>query len=195
MLLYNAAGQFTGYQLGTYNSPALGTQKLYAIYDKDYDNETKVFYTLTAYTRDPETICSASQSDLPIGDRVWIKIGISNQYLQLPLTQSEADQSGVWVEGKCFWSMGKHYWYNLTATTSCDELHPMFALYNRSKLNAFGFVIAKLPEEPGSRWEHPSGSALKMFLPDSAQPSCLFANGLVMSTQHVYFTIPEIDFC
>eukprot|EP01099_Mayorella_cantabrigiensis_P004419 TRINITY_DN331_c0_g1_i2.p1 TRINITY_DN331_c0_g1~~TRINITY_DN331_c0_g1_i2.p1 ORF type:complete len:288 (-),score=67.30 TRINITY_DN331_c0_g1_i2:134-997(-) len=195
MLLYNAYGQVSGIQAGTKNQPLTSQTEPNGPWHKEKMANGTVFWTVTMYFRDPTTICSTSipKPTQKIGDR--LTLADSGHFINLPLTESAVKTTPLWVEGKCFASMGKHYWYNLTATTDCNYLYPVFLLYNNGDLDSFGWVIGKLPEESGPRWEHPYGNQLKLFLPENAQPACLFADGLVLSTQHIYFDNPYLNFC
>jgi len=185
MLLFNAYGQVSGIQAGTRNQPLVSMTEPNGPWHQERMANGTIFWTVTMYFRDPSTICSttAPKSSLPIGDR--ITLASSGSYISFPMTETQAKQTPIWVEGKCFATMGKHYWYNLTATTDCNYLYPVFLLYNGGNLDSFGWVIGKLPEESGPRWEHPYGNQLKMFLPENVYPPCLFEPGLVLSTQHI----------
>ncbi|XP_052098951.1 uncharacterized protein LOC127733677 [Mytilus californianus] len=104
-------------------------------------------------------------------------------------------QSGItsthWTKGKCFPTMGLHYWYNVRKNMSCDEFYPMFLLYNDGKLNAFGWgFIADLNS---SRLEHPSHAAISAFI--NPPPVCLFNSG-TLSTMHIYLSNnPALNRC
>ena len=41
----------------------------------------------------------------------------------------------------CFISTGQLYWYNLSRDTNCDELFPLFLMYNDGRLNGIGWVV------------------------------------------------------
>ena len=56
--------------------------------------------------------------------------------------------------------VGHHYWYNLTSDTSCDDIWPMFLLYNKGELNAFGWAFQELYDSP--RYEHPTSKILRV---------------------------------
>jgi len=133
-----------------------------------------------------------------IGDRVVLKRGNISpaQFMELPLGESDAPAAG-WVKGKCFVSMGLHYWYELTPTMSCDEIFPLFIIYNDDVLTTFGAITGvgtAAQNQTSSRWEHPGGSELHLFLPDGGAPDCIFNAG-PLSTQHVFLTNPLFDFC
>jgi len=195
MLLYNVYGQVSGVQAGTRNTPLAAMTEPYGPWHQEKMANGTVFWTITMYFRDPSTICSTStpKSKLPIGDR--ITLANSGSYDTFPMTEADAKKASIWVEGKCFATMGKHYWYNLTTTSDCNYIYPVFLLYNNGDLDSFGWVIAKLPQESGPRWEHPYGNQLKMFLPAGVYPPCLFEDDLILSTQHIYFDNPYTNFC
>jgi len=197
ILLYDPRGLFSGVQAGTKNAHQNG-----GIYPNGpFETQTKpdgsLYYTLTAYTREPSQLCSNS-SDNKIGTGLWFQSGpySASQFETIPLTET-ALASSPYILGKCFLTMGVHWWKNMTSTTSCNQLWPVFLLYNKGYLNAFGWSLVNMPIEEGLRWEHPFGDILKFFLPanSSQQPACLFDNFLgvptrYLSTQHVFFTEP-----
>jgi len=190
MLLFTPGGDFAGIQLGTYDRVPMGIQDLYSIYGKESD-ENGSFLTLTAYTRDPSQICnSMSSTGITIGDRLLVPQG--NGLIEVPYQRSDADNQPIWVEGKCFLTMGVHYWYNLTAEADCDHMHPLFALYNHGTLTSFGWAITNF-KGFSDRYEHPHGSQVKLFLPSTGYNACLTETDL--STLHVFFTQPLLNVC
>jgi len=155
------------------------------------------YYCLTMYFRLPSDLCTSSSSQTnPTGDGLWIKVG--NGYQTLVTNLAEANLPAGWVKGQCFWSMGVHYWWNLTASTPCNALFPVFLLYNDGMLNAWGWVFDSLPEESGgSRFEHPTPADTSSFLPtDPAYiPTCI-ASGPILSTMHIAHNNPLLyNYC
>lgn len=55
-------------------------------------------------------------------------------------------------------SAGQHFWYNISTNMNCDDFFPAFALYNKGKLNAFGWVT--MGDFQSSRYEHPPPESL-----------------------------------
>lgn len=66
-----------------------------------------------------------------------------------------------WLYSSVF--VGNHYWYDIRDTMDCDDTFPVFLLYNKKRLNAFGWAFN--PNYDSSyRWEHPSQNAFKVRL-------------------------------
>jgi len=157
------------------------------------------YYCATMYFRDPASICDASGlSSNATGDGLWLGRG-SGAPLKL-LEDIHSPPGAPWVKGKCFKTMGVHYWYNFTADTACDAIFPVFLLYNGGSLNAWGWVFPTNPvEDGGNRFENPTGPMTKLFLPENPanQPSCVFDSSLkALSTMHVAHNNPFLsNFC
>ena len=50
-----------------------------------------------------------------------------------------------------------HYWYDISATMDCKQTFPVFLLYNKNRLNGFGWAFN--PDYKNSdKWEHPTKS-------------------------------------
>jgi len=188
-LLFDSAGNLAGLQSGSMDAPTVPNQKFYQV----INNGTTKYWVITAYFEDPSNICSqkGSRKTNAIGDRVWVQYN-DNDYLQLPLSESNATSAG-WVKGKCFVSMGEHYWYNISNDLDCNYMNPIFLLYNGGVLDAFGFNFMG-PYQNSPRYEHPSADNVKLFFQPETLPSCLI-DGRPISTLHIYFTNPIFDFC
>lgn len=155
--------------------------------------------TLTAYFVDPTTICTGrSDSDFNnegTGTGLWIQNGTNpeSQLITIPLDQSSVS-STRWTLGKCFYTMGVHYWYDLSTDMPCDHFFPFFLLYNGGKLNGFGFIFNVNVQTP--RYEHPPPSSSSQFMQDV--PLCFNDDPSYqkMSSMHVYLTSsPQTNFC
>lgn len=184
MLLFDSLGELAGFQLGLTNHPT-GSIPPWELVGNTY--------VFTTYFRDPSTICSGSPSGSgnPVGDRLWLKMS-DNNYMAIPLVENQVTNGTKWVQGKCFWTMGNHYWYNIYSNMNCPNFFPIFLLYNGGLLNGYGF--ATMLSEPSSRYEHPGGSVLKAFFQPDTLPQCILTVPKI-STLHVYFTNPLVDFC
>ncbi|GFN89430.1 hypothetical protein PoB_001593600 [Plakobranchus ocellatus] len=154
------------------------------------DNDS---YVLTAYFEDPSKICTEQRRERlevkSTGENLWIQTGSSPSEV-MKIAKNQSDISAPWVEGKCFVTMGMHYWYNTTADSNCDELLPVFLLYNGGRLNGFGFVA--LADIESAYYEHPEYKDFKMFMKEV--PKCLESKGRI-STTHVYMTRPLLNYC
>jgi len=148
---------------------------------------------LTFYFVDPKNICNSRvvKRFQGTGDRLVLQNG-SNQTDLIYFPLSEKDVRKPWIDGRCFYTMGKHYWYNISSDMDCDYFFPVFLMYNKGVLNAFGPDISAPIASP--RWEHPSGSELDWFFNEDTVPQCLF-NRSDLSTIHIYLTSAYWDFC
>jgi len=201
--LYDSAGNLAGYQFGMYEAPPAPVQNIWQP-QTAFSPSGASYWTLTTYFVDPKTICStAANSKLvtrragnvaAIGDRLVLQT--AKHLMTMPLNENSAAAAG-WVNGKCFYTMGQHWWYNMTSTMSCDNIFPLFIIYNNHVLTTYGVITGVGTASQyltSSRWEHPGGVELNLFLQSSSAPACIFSAG-DLSTQHVFLTEPLTDFC
>ncbi|RUS88544.1 hypothetical protein EGW08_003720, partial [Elysia chlorotica] len=190
-LLYDVNGFIAGIQHGSsrevYGNLGFPSVKLQPPFNL-VDNR----YVLTAYFVDPSTICTSGRTQADFdsdgtGTGLWIQNGSTpDQVTQVPYYQTGLSGTN-WTEGKCFISMGKHYWYNVHPDTECDAFFPVFTLYNGGILEAFGWAF--LADLSSSFYEHPTRySAFMKVVPD-----CIRNLTGRFSTMHIFFTYaPEI---
>ncbi|CAH1257654.1 CD209 [Branchiostoma lanceolatum] len=151
--------------------------------------EDKDMWLLTAYFIQPSDICSdgrteAEYQDEGTGTDLYIQTGPNptSDIMAFPLQQPDLEGT-EWTEGKCFWGMCKHYWWNLRVDMDCKELFPVFIMYNGGKLDAFGWNIGTYLDSP--RYEHPPPGFGTYKDP---VPTCLADRSRIVSTMHVYLT-------
>ena len=91
--------------------------------------------------------------------------------------------------GKCFIFMGQHYWRYISPDMDCDDFYPIFLLYTRGKLNAWGAALghSDTPYLTSKRWEHPQGEEIHYFFQDDDFPECVL-DATNLSTQHIYMS-------
>jgi len=184
ILIYDGTGQIAGIQTAVRKDKLTPSKFLMGhpfVEDGDY-------YTLTAYFVDPSTICEGrGLLSSPIGDRLILQNGTNalRNALSIPLTLDEVEMTS-WTRGKCFWTMGLHFWYNVRSDMPCSEFAPFFLLYNKNKLNAFGFAVNAGLTSP--RYEHPTAKVAKQFI--DPMPECFFTDPTFaeLSTMHIYMT-------
>ncbi|KAL3864991.1 hypothetical protein ACJMK2_006630 [Sinanodonta woodiana] len=199
MLLYDVHGFIAGIQIGIAKDLKTGSGEKYpfqtqinAPFVDDGD-----LYLLTAYFTNPATICTTgrSQSDFNThgtGEHLYIQNGTHpNDVITVPTREADV-ASTRWTKGKCFPSMGVHYWYNLRVNMPCAEFFPVFLLYNQGELNAFGWALQS--NIAGTqRLEHPPQSSYAKFM--ETVPTCLYQQG-TLTTLHIYMTTHyELDLC
>uniref|UniRef100_A0A914VIG1 Uncharacterized protein n=1 Tax=Plectus sambesii TaxID=2011161 RepID=A0A914VIG1_9BILA len=150
-------------------------------------------WVLTAYFVDPSTICNGGRTKEDLenqgtGTGLYLQNGTNPKTDILFIDQDERKTllNTKWTFGKCFYTMGNHYWYNVRENMPCNEFFPMFLMYNKKKLNAFGFAINGQLSSP--RYEHPTHDVLNKFL--NPVPTCLETEPAYehLSTMHVFFT-------
>lgn len=190
ILIFNAdnliAGIATAVPKGLpHNFPSKNIQKFFT----EEGNE----WILSAYFVDPSTVCTRTfrQSN---GDRLVIKG--AKEELSVPLKESEV--SNFWTFGKCFWTMGNHYWADLSgrvnSNTNADDFAPFFILYNKGKLNGFGWALNA--DLPSARYEHPPLGALSKFFDSIPNFFSDPSKAGTLSTMHIYLdSTPQFNFC
>jgi len=189
MLLFDKNGFIAGIQTSVLKSaftpPAQLQNKNFAD-DGDY-------WTLSAYFIDPSLICAAGRTQdefnkTGTGTGLWIQMGpnaVTDSY-HVPSSEDEIKTS-KWGHGKCFWTMGQHYWYNVSKDMSCDDFVPNCLLYNGGKLNAFCFATNGNFPSDRYDWPHPKNTVIKQFM--DPEPDCFFSDPTykIESTIHIYF--------
>ncbi|XP_064652429.1 uncharacterized protein LOC135503070 [Lineus longissimus] len=196
MLLFDVNGYIAGIQGGI--PLDIYPSHLNLTYGKviNVDTATNLMVE-TAYFVPPQEICSSGRTQ----DRFDNEGTGSNLYLQQgpdPVKDSviiprlEADIGNTkWRKGRCFRTMGQHYWYDYSENMSCDDFYPAFLLYNAGELNAFGWALNLYHESP--RYEHPTPDILDSFF--NPVPVCLTQQPK-MSTIHIYMDdAPLLNMC
>lgn len=186
--IYDHSGAIAGIELGSENTPPPAVKKFWN--ERKYNG--KVYYSYEFYFIKPDTLCKRETRN-SIGDRLAYKL-TDGTVVNVPLVQSLAPTIGL-VEGKCFVSMGKHYWSGISRDMRCDTLEPLFAMYNRGKLNSFGIAIPEGKYESSERYEKPPQSTFGLFFLEETYPQCLKDQGRQISTMHVFFTNAAFNFC
>lgn len=194
ILIFDHLGQVSGVQIAfpkSYQVPK-SFQSMFI--------ESGSFLYLTAYFIEPTKMCSNGRKRASIGDGLRIQLTPQNlgkplTYMAAPLTEEKTTGTG-WVKGKCFYSMGQHYWYKISTDMSSEDFFPVFLLYNKGKLNGWGW--ATLGDLKNDLVEHPSSSVLTYFFQPESHPKCLDTESTKrgITTQHVYLqSWPKWNFC
>jgi charged multivesicular body protein 7 len=159
-----------------------------------WEEQPNGHYTMTIYFDDPTSICDSTKKIQPmstLGDRLAVRWGNTGQVQEYPLQQSGVE--APWVLGRCFVSMGTHYWFNISADMDCNYFLPLGIMYTSGDLVTFLVNIGQ--NQTSERWEHPSASALGFFFEPSTQPTCLTAPGTTLSTMHFFMYNPVGNTC
>jgi hypothetical protein len=151
------------------------------------------YWTQTAYFIDPNTICSPGRTKEEFdrdgtGTGLWLQSGPDpvKDVLSIPLDEQDVKLT-LWGHGKCFITMGQHYWYNISEGMSCNTVFPNCLLYNKGKLTGFCFIKNAKLESPRYDYPYPTNEVVKKFL--DPVPKCFFTDPSykTLSTVHVYF--------
>lgn len=205
-LIFDSNGNLAGVQAGIYQNPPKPHQ--FTVWENQtaFSPTGQPYWTITTYFTEPFNLCRmavgqaiktrfVTESQQAIGDRLTMKLGSSPNFMDLPLNEADAPAAG-WVKGKCFISMGQHYWFNISEGMTCDDFFPLFIIYNKGILTTYGFDtgIGEAQNQASSRWEHPGGKALDLFFQPGSMAQCIWNVGN-LSTQHVFLTNPLFDWC
>jgi charged multivesicular body protein 7 len=149
-------------------------------------------YAMTVYFVDPSIICTTGRTAGDFasdgtGTGLYLQNGpdpLKNTFLVPELESDMKASYPLWGSGKCFWTMGQHYWYNVTSDMPCNNFIPYCLLYNAGYLNAFCFQIS-YDVTPSQRYEHPTAFQASSCCLDPV-PTC-FGKGK-QTTMHVFLT-------
>lgn len=194
VLLYDVKGYIAGIQTTVPSTEASGypNANIRPPFVKDGDN-----YVLSAYFVDPSIICSTGRSASDFesqgtGTNLYIQNGTNAEKNSMMIPHKQTGMAGtMWTEGKCFYTMGKHYWYNTSEDMDCDDFWPVFLLYNSGELTGFGWAMGADLTSP--HVEHPPKLVLGAFFKDT--PKCL-KKYKHLTTMHIYLTSSVLlDLC
>jgi len=191
MLLFDKNGYIAGIQTSVLKSKFTPADNLK---NKNYADDGD-FWTLSAYFIDPSLICGAGRSKEEFektgtGTGLWVQMGPNavTDSFRVPAEEAEMKAMGKWGSGKCFPTMGQHYWYNITKDMPSDHMVPNCLLYTGGKLNAFCF--ASNHDLVSTRYDYPKPTNDKIKLFMEPVPDFFFTEPSykVVSTVHVYFS-------
>jgi len=193
-LLYGADRALYGVQAGIITQPPQPVTP-------PWEDTNNGLWTLTLFFRDPALICSNTnqmaekeeEDSVSIGDRLVLRHGSTGRFIDFPLLEKDLDPD--WVRAPCIYTLGTHYWLNVSMTMDCNEFYPLGLMYNDyGKLD--GFVITSTTlAGPSDRWEHPYPAELQSWFYPSSDPSCLYKGNLNISTMHFFTRDPEWNTC
>ena len=169
-----------------FNFPSAKIQK--------YFNDEGQSYTISAYFVDPSTFCVKQNGYAPTGDRLVFKSKTFEQSIAL----NENQIASEWTQGKCFYTMGQHYWSDvigpLDENTKSENFVPIFLQYNKGKLNGFGWALNA--DLPSTRYEHQTRPVLGGFFKNIPKFMYDKTQVGVLSTLHIYLdSTPQLNFC
>ncbi|XP_063539355.1 uncharacterized protein LOC134748484 [Cydia strobilella] len=135
-------------------------------------------------------ITRANENKIIENGGVWL-VGTNKEVVQVSNTTNELVSEGVFTKQACIPWMGRHYYYKMDPSLSCDEpIFPWFPIVESGELVATGlmvFGVLNLDSDARNWFEHPSESAVKAIV--TSGPDCLYAlagsPGVV--TMHIYY--------
>jgi len=165
----------------------LGT---YVLNETNFENHL----TMTVYFVEPTTVCTGRNEtqfrEEGTGTDLYIQSSANptnaSHWMQIPKSQDVVKES-MWGNGKCFYDMGQHFWYNVSKTMPCANFFPYCLLYNNGELNAFCFAIND-DLRPTERFEHVTLEDINAFV--EPVPECYYTDPTFKdaTSLHVYFT-------
>lgn len=153
-------------------------------------------WTINSYFTDPANVCKGNQGrNRPTGDRLIID---GTQY-QINVAMQETNVSSFWTLGQCFYTMGVHYWADISGKqlgvdSAADDFVPIFLQYNKGHLNGFGWGFNA--NFTSSRFEHPTPAVLPSFFREVPKFMTDPSQAGTLSTLHIYLdSTPQLNFC
>jgi hypothetical protein len=150
-------------------------------------------WTQTVYFVEPSTICKTGRTKEELekdgtGTGLWIQHGPdpTKNVINLPLNEEEIKKT-KWGSGRCFPTMGQHYWFDLSSDMNCKDFFPTCLLYNGNKLT--GFCFAKNVNLESPHYDVPRATPSGINATMNPVPKCFFSEPSfqVNSAIHVYF--------
>jgi len=192
VLLFDKNGIIAGIQTLSLKSKFANPPK--NLIGKNYQDDGD-YWALTAYFVDPQTICTTGRTEDELkqqgtGTGLWIQVGPNplTDVTNIPRDEAAIKQT-KWGFGKCFRTMGQHYWYDVSEDTSCDSFFPNCLLYNGGKLTGFCFTENVDLTKDSKRFDSPAPTpkVINKFL--DPVPKCFYSEPSyqVISSIHVYF--------
>ena len=192
MLIFDSRGAIAGIASGIpkglpFNYPADKIRKIF--------NDEGDFFSISAYFVEPDSVCSTkSATTISTGNRLEFRSKTS----RIPIANQESEISPFWTKGYCFPTMGLHYWADasgpLSKDTTLENFMPIFLLYNKGRLNGFGWAF--VADLKSTRYEHPTAEVFDKFF---KEPPSFLMNPQqtgVISTLHVYLdSTPQLNYC
>jgi charged multivesicular body protein 7 len=146
-------------------------------------------YFISLTFRDSSEMCSNYYATEPLGDRLIVNA--NSIAIALPMTEEDA-VNGQWTAGSCFYSMGYHYFYDLTSAPvmswEAANLLPIVPMYSNGTINAIFFASSVVQQGLLSSHEW-DGIPLPNLLmcKNWCDSSCTFGDTSIWSTMHIYF--------
>ncbi|XP_050407992.1 uncharacterized protein LOC126823289 [Patella vulgata] len=156
-------------------------------------------YTITAYFKHPKLICSPYAPNVSPGRGFFLQTGynVEEHYEQIPL--SARHLSPDWVAHTCNPKMGLHYFKKLTPNMKCEDMYPVFLMYNsEGQLGAFGWSFQGAPSpflEDDLTWFRISPQYYPFVFDTSQLPSCMYNKNFQVFGIHVWLRDPDTMLC
>ncbi|XP_055870196.1 uncharacterized protein LOC106050172 isoform X4 [Biomphalaria glabrata] len=176
VLIYDVSGNIAGIQTGFETNDPRG---LNVTAMAKYTQEDGGYTYVTTYFADPKQLCDASRNACSEVENIYFQRGSCDNLMTISTDLSAVSS---WTLGKCFPKMGVHYAYGYTTTSSCDDLFPLFLLYDQGVMKGIGFALIANFTSP--HYEHPTLDNLKWMLYEA--PQCVSTR--VVSSIHIFLS-------
>ncbi|KAJ8713857.1 hypothetical protein PYW08_007477 [Mythimna loreyi] len=150
-----------------------------------YNSVNYLYITIYLVGEDGQNNSASYDSTKVLRDEYLRVTGLNGTLDKIATNPTKIDS--VWTEQACIIMMGKHYYYKMTPTLSCDSaFYPWFPLYDMKTNQMIGVGFMALGQSK-CNLEKPDVSAVKMIVPTA--PQCLYdlVEKIGVSTLHIYF--------
>ncbi|KAK3101821.1 hypothetical protein FSP39_006599 [Pinctada imbricata] len=154
-----------------------------------FTNAGSPYFTITAYFKHPKLVCNPI-AKVQAGKGLYIQTGKDPviNHKQIPMEAKDLDDN--WKRADCLPSMGTHYFYNLTKNLACEQIYPVFLMYdNEGHLGAFGWTFQGEPLDGDISvvdWFKLTKETFYFAFDPTQLPSCMFTDGFQIFGLHIW---------
>jgi hypothetical protein len=182
ILYFTAQGQAAGVGVHDY-----GSAKSNLVSKGFWQQVGNSEYSISITFRNSSDMCSATPSQLPLGDQLIVNA--AGLAYPLPVLESDASTQ-QWTRGSCFAGMGTHYFYDLASpgnpTWESANLLPISLMYNTT-INAFFFMTTNVQVGiSGAHGWEPVPLPNALMCKNWCSSECTFHDTSIFSTMHIY---------
>ncbi|ESP02552.1 hypothetical protein LOTGIDRAFT_171952 [Lottia gigantea] len=152
-----------------------------------------------AYFKHPRLICTPYYANIRPDKGLFIQTGynVEQQYIEIPLESKYL--SPDWIPHTCNPKMGLHYFKNLTPNMKCEDLYPVFLMYNsEGQLGSFGWSFQGAPSpymENDLSWFRLSQQYYPFVFDTTKLPACMYNKHFQVFGMHFWLRDPETMLC
>jgi len=184
-LFFTAAGQVAGIGVNVYGQvkQSLVNQGYFEVVDA-----ANQIYFIAVSFRNASMMCSGAQSNDTLGDTLIINAGKLSR--PIPLTEKDTTM-GNWTRGSCFYSMGYHWFYDLSSAPvmswQAANMLPIVPMYSNGVINAFFFASSVVQQGLFyANWWDSIPLLDFLMCKNWCDSSCTFHDTSAWSTMHIY---------